>query len=358
MKFDSIKSRLVLMTLICVIGMGMLVASQHYFTQRLINLNQQRDLLLRMGQDLLQMRRHEKDFLLRHQESYFHQFNGRAETFSEKLNTLSPLFAQYQVSNDLGGDLAEALNEYQQLFRRVVNLQTEIGLTYNSGLLGHLHELEESLLNDPYFGLGSEALVQFDAARLALRDFQLTKDQFHATHALQLVDYLKSRIDNGNEPLRQRIVAYQLAVTTLVSHYQDLGLSHNEGLQGTFRAEAHNVESRLGNIDKALQPLITEQENRVKVYSISIAVMTSIVLILVLIKSFATFHRAFANFVMFFYRCKRQYQKIDTRKLGFAEFKSLAELANEMVESRKSIEDRLASVEAELAQQTKASAKK
>jgi len=94
------------------------------------------------------------------------------------------------------------------------------------------------------------------------------------------------------------------------------------------------------------------------VYSISIAVMTSIVLILVLIKSFATFHRAFANFVMFFYRCKRQYQKIDTRKLGFAEFKSLAELANEMVESRKSIEDRLASVEAELAQQTKASAKK
>ena len=111
MKFDSIKSRLVLMTLICVIGMGMLVASQHYFTQRLINLNQQRDLLLRMGQDLLQMRRHEKDFLLRHQESYFHQFNGRAETFSEKLNTLSPLFAQYQVSNDLGGDLAEALNE-------------------------------------------------------------------------------------------------------------------------------------------------------------------------------------------------------------------------------------------------------
>ncbi|WP_232363647.1 hypothetical protein [Alteromonas mediterranea] len=43
MKFDSIKSRLVLMTLICVIGMGVLVVSQHYFTQQLISLNQQRD---------------------------------------------------------------------------------------------------------------------------------------------------------------------------------------------------------------------------------------------------------------------------------------------------------------------------
>nr|WP_278346911.1 hypothetical protein [Alteromonas macleodii] len=40
---------------------------------------------------------------------------------------------------------------------------------------------------------------------------------------------------------------------------------------------------------------------------------------------------------------------IDTRKLGFAELKSLAELANEMVESKRDIEARLASVEAELA---------
>ena len=71
-------------------------------------------------------------------------------------------------------------------------------------------------------------------------------------------------------------------------------------------------------------------------------------LILVLIKSTATFHRAFVNFLTFFYRWKRQYQIINTRKLGVAELKSLAELANEMVESKRDIEARLASVEAEL----------
>ncbi len=78
MKFDSIKSRLVLMTLVCVIGMGVLVVSQHYFTQQLIGLHQQRDVLLRMGQDLLQMRRHEKDFLLRHETVYYDKFLERA----------------------------------------------------------------------------------------------------------------------------------------------------------------------------------------------------------------------------------------------------------------------------------------
>ena len=40
---------------------------------------------------------------------------------------------------------------------------------------------------------------------------------------------------------------------------------------------------------------------------------------------------------------------IDTRKIRFVELKSLAELANEMVESKRDIEARLASVEAELA---------
>ena len=85
------------MTLICVVGMGMLVVSQHYFTQRLIELNQQRDLLLRMGQDLLQMRRHEKDFLMRHQQEYFQLFIERSESFSTRLNQLTPLISDYDM---------------------------------------------------------------------------------------------------------------------------------------------------------------------------------------------------------------------------------------------------------------------
>ena len=143
---------------------------------------------------------------------------------------------------------------------------------------------------------------------------------------------------------------YKEAVGALAIANQTLGLTHNAGLIGRFRRQAHNVEQQLTLIDNALQPIIENQEQKVKIYSISIAVLTSVLLILILVKSFATFHRAFSNFVMFFYRCERQYQRMDPRKLGFAEFKSLAELANEMVESRQAIEERLAVVEAELAQ--------
>jgi len=354
MKFDSIKSRLVLMTLVCVVGMALLVTSQHYFTQRLIGLNQQRDLLLRMGQDLLQMRRHEKDFLLRQQHEYFQLFTERSDRFSARLDALTPLFGYYEMPTVQLDSLAESLDEYQRLFQQVVTLQTDIGLTASAGLIGRLTTIETQMQESVSSTSGTLAL--FDEIRLATRDFQLTKNNYFATLAIQRVSNLNDTL--SSEPMgnvAERLSAYEEALISLIQAHQRLGLTHDEGLIGRFRRQAHSVESQLTQIDNALQPVIEAQEHRVKLYSISIAVLTSILLILLLIKSFATFHRAFANFVMFFYRCKRQYQKIDPRKLGFAEFKSLAELANEMVESRRDIEARLAVVEAELAQQEKQS---
>ena len=345
MKFDSFKSRLVLMTLICVLGMALLVVSQHYFTQRLIGLNQQRDVLLRMGQDLLQMRRHEKDFLLRHDRRYFEKFVAQSETFTERLNTLVPTFNEYQLPIKEVESLSISIDAYARKFQQVVSLQERIGLSGEKGLKGQIGELE-AVLSSRLKSTDSNVLLS--QLKLAVRNFQLTQESQYARQ----LDALSLSLLNANDSNTGSLVTlnqYRNALQALVDGYTAFGLTHNEGLRGEFRQSAHNVESQLTLIDTALQPIIEQQEAQVRIYSLGIAALTSIVLILVLIKSFATFHRAFANFVMFFYRCKRQYQKIDTRQLGFAEFKSLAELANEMVESRQDIEARLASVEAELA---------
>jgi hypothetical protein len=345
MKFDSIKSRLVLMTLICVLGMGLLVVSQHYFTQRLIVLNQQRDVLLRMGQDLLQMRRHEKDFLLRHDKRYFEKFAAQSTLFTERLDSLVPTFDEYQLPIKDVESLSVSIDNYTRKFQQVVSLQDRIGLNANSGLRGQISSLENTLSSQPSLIQSGDLLPSL---KLAVRNFQLTQESRFARQ----IDALSLSMLNANNANPSSLVTlnqYRNALQALVDGYTAFGLTHNEGLRGEFRQSAHNVESQLQLIDTALQPIIEQQEAQVRIYSLSIAALTSVVLVLVLIKSFATFHRAFANFVMFFYRCKRQYQKIDTKQLGFAEFKSLAELANEMVESRRDIEARLASVEAELA---------
>lgn len=349
MHFDSIKSRLVLMTLICVIGMAMLMGNQHYFTQQLVSLNQQRDVLLRLNTDLLQMRRHEKDFLLRHQLSYVTRFNHRAEQFSVRLTEFSAFFAEYDEQTGAIGNLAQAINAYEQGFESVVSLQNQIGLSESEGLQGEANALASQLSRLPTFDSNKSAKSVLLEAKLAEQSFIATRDtQYREIFSTRLNELIQI-VESGNSESAIHLLAqYELNFTQLSDALVEMGLSHNEGLRGQFRRQAHDVEEQLESIDKALQPIIEEQERTVQLYSLMIAALTSIVLVLVLVKSFATFHRAFSNFVMFFYRCKRQYQKIDPKQLGFSEFKSLAELANEMVESRKVIEQRLATAEAKL----------
>lgn len=347
MKFDSIKSRLVLMTLVCVIGMGVLVVSQHYFTQRLIGLHQQRDVLLRMGQDLLQMRRHEKDFLLRHETVYYDKFLERSYEFKGRLTTLVPLFNEYRLPVADVESLSSSIEAYSGTFRQVVSLQERIGLSQNDGLRARITELENTL-SEGLRAQDSQASELLTGIQLATRNYQINQEGVYARQMMTLSERLASEY-SGTALLSGTLVQYREALLQLVDAFTTYGVTHNEGLRGEFRQSAHNVETQLKGVDAALQPMIEQQEAQVRIYSLSIAALTSVVLILVLIKSFATFHRAFVNFLTFFYRCKRQYQTIDTRKLGFAELKSLAELANEMVESKRDIEARLASVEAELA---------
>ncbi|WP_233095072.1 hypothetical protein [Alteromonas sp. IB21] len=176
MKFDSIKSRLVLMTLICVIGMGILVASQHYFTQRLISLNQQRDALLRMGQDLLQMRRHEKDLLLRLDEAYFIKFSEQAVSFNTRLDSLVPMFSQYQLPITDVESLSDSIETYREKFQAVVALQREVGLTLNSGIRSEITSLENQLTETEVNSSATREL--FGDLQLATRNFQITQERF------------------------------------------------------------------------------------------------------------------------------------------------------------------------------------
>ena len=352
MRFDSIKSRLMLMTLICVSGMSLLVVNQHLFTKRLFHLHEQHNLLLHLEQELLQLRRHEKDFLLRHQMDYYHRFTARSERFNNDLAGLSPLLADYALPVEQTGELAQSMHDYQRLFREVVTLQSQLGLTRQSGFQGKLTGIEDDMSRVQFFAYGSEAYQLKVALQLATRNYLLTRESFHRQAVRQALEKLQHAAVISNDGQAQTLTAeYTRVFNQLADAVTTMGVTHNDGLQGAFRRQAHDVEDKLRSVETALQPLITEQQNKVRVYSLSIAAVTSIALILLLVKSFATFHRAFANFVMFFYRCKRQYQKIDTRQLGFAEFKSLAELANEMVESRRDIEKKLAKAEARLQEQ-------
>jgi methyl-accepting chemotaxis protein len=343
-QFDSIKTRLIIIIAVCLLGMLVLVGNQIYNTDRLINLNSQSKQLLNLSHELLQLRRHEKDFLLRLDPQYVDKFRIRADGFSQQITQLNPIFAKLGDTDTLFDELSLSFNQYRSQFFSLVSLQTQIGLDENSGFQGRFrqatHSLEEQLqrLNQ------TDLQVLMLQMRRSEKDFLLRKNLDYVERETLFYQQLSLAITQSNQLNVQQqplLDIYQHSFLQLVSAYQTIGLDHTLGLQGQFREQAHVLEEQLTRVNNKLAVLINVAEVRVERISLLIMTITTLVLVTLLIKSYITFQRAFLNFVMFFYRCKREYQHMDGKKLGFSEFKYLATIANEMIDARCDIERQL-----------------
>lgn len=343
MKWDSIKSRLLLMTTLCVLGMGLMTVNQHYFGQKLSALNEHNVALQQLQTDLLQLRRHEKDFLLRRDRRYLQAFHEQQQTFIYTVNALNSVIEQYELPASLISDIAVNTELYAQHFNQLAELMGAYGLTPQAGISGELRRLSQQL-NASSDGLTLALVNALGQVTYLAADYQLTSAPETLTTLQQMLTMLITQ-EAIPVPIKNTLASFGHQVGRLAEIKQEIGLSEREGLRGKFRQQAHRVEADLASLDSALQPVLLAHKEQATQYSTVIALLTSVALILLLIKSFATFHRSFANFVLFFYRCKRQYQRIDPKQLGFSEFRSLAALANEMVESRRQIEQRLAKLE-------------
>lgn len=341
-KHGSIKARLILMIAICVAGMLILAANQIHNTNRFIELNSQSKTLLNLNILLLQLRRHEKDFLLRLDDAYLELFEHKANIFEQQLASLHKFFADKKNEQSLFSHVQKSMSNYRHRFAELAVIHKQIGLNENLGYQGQFrqatHKLEQQLLdvNQPSLQL---ALLQL---RRHEKDFMLRQQVAYVDKHFQQYSQLRQAlVDRNNGQMVELLDSYQLGFKQLFDAQQKMGLTHSEGLQGEFRQQAHQAEDALNTLDKYLVSLLNETEQKVERNSMLIMLATSLVLIILLIRSFITLQKAFSTFVMFFYRCKREYQHIDERKQGFSEFKYLASIANEMIDARQEMEQEL-----------------
>ncbi len=96
----------------------------------------------------LQMRRREKDFLLRQETRYFDAYLADSQHVSAYLDEISALDAPADIDAAIQHLIGE-LPVHQSTFARVVEEQTRLGLTHDTGLQGELraavHNVEERL---------------------------------------------------------------------------------------------------------------------------------------------------------------------------------------------------------------------
>ena len=79
--------------------------------------------------NMLQLRRNEKDFMLRLDEKYLTRWQDNASTFVDNINESS-------LDSSLKSQVIKRLTVYQSSFENLVNAQKEMGLDSNSGIQG------------------------------------------------------------------------------------------------------------------------------------------------------------------------------------------------------------------------------
>lgn len=83
--------------------------------------------------DMLQLRRNEKDFMLRRDAKYIDRFNNNVAIFEQEIRAS-------ELNSTIQNRLIALLSTYQSKFSQLVNAETRIGLDHKSGLLGELRK--------------------------------------------------------------------------------------------------------------------------------------------------------------------------------------------------------------------------
>ncbi len=181
----------------------------------------------------LQMRRREKDFLLRNDPDYLQRYIAEADRVSALIDDLGQLDAPAEVIT-AAASLSERLPQHRTTFEQVVNERITLGLSPSEGLEGSLraavHAVETRLaeLED------SELTVLMLMMRRHEKDFMLRVEQ-------RYVDRLDTRQVEFAEMLAQR-------------GYDSATQSELLSLMATYRTDFHAwAETRLAHVDSVAQ---------------------------------------------------------------------------------------------------------
>ncbi|CAM3790203.1 methyl-accepting chemotaxis protein [Vibrio aquimaris] len=219
----NIKNKLYSLGAVAVLGVASLLLTTSHFAQTSEQLNKATLLVAKLEIRLLNLRRNEKDFLLRKDMKYLDKFDENMDIFLGLESELSPVLE----ANDLpsSASVRDGILKYQAGFTNLVNGYNALGLKSEEKLRGQYN----SALSNIKSSLSSDQLVS-----LAEFDSGVAKGEVKES----LLPYNSSQVLS--------------TAKDVVAQMKVIGLKYNEGLLGETRGLSHNVEKQFKTFAAAL----------------------------------------------------------------------------------------------------------
>lgn len=252
---------------------------------------------------ILEMRKNEKDFLLREgtnieffktgKSKYIDKFQTNYEEFIETIDLIKENKHISNNSEDVKrlDDMLTLAKEYHDGFLNIVNRIKLRGFK-DYGLVGELrnmvHDVEDRIEKLPD---NKDLKILMLQARRAEKDYFLRKDTKYADEFLKIVLEFKTVLNNSNynEAIKADINIlmdrYIDKFNRVVTIDKEIGLKDTEGLIGKYRSAVHKIEPLIEEIHKDIITLIdnsVKDQVRMIIITIIAAFLISIFLTLVI----------------------------------------------------------------------------
>ncbi|MBV1788381.1 methyl-accepting chemotaxis protein [Marinobacterium sp. D7] len=281
-----IKHKLALQILLIILGFAAMIGIQQYTSSLYERLNEVRNALNEIEIDKLSLRRHEQDFLARHDLKYVQQFEEVHGKLQEDLKILDRRLASADIGNGNMSALQSALETYADSFADVVRISQQIGLAPNEGLRGSLrdaiHEVESTLDRVD----NAPLMVDMLQLRRSEKDFLLRKDMkypkaWQEKQQKMLADLAASGLDKDIQAaLGKGLQVYQRDFLALVEGMQRLGLNQDEGYIGEMRAAVASTDQLRATLNEQLDIAFAAREQQINLITLA-AILVLLVIIIV-----------------------------------------------------------------------------
>jgi methyl-accepting chemotaxis protein len=262
------------LALICfIVLMGTcLLCVEHYYG---INTTFKNEISLtyKIHADVLMLRRHEKDFLARHDTSYLDKFSNAYYVISHDLRELEQHHAISGTLEPTLLTLHQQLEDYVRRFNQIKEIQLNLGLTPEEGLYGKLrtnaHQIEEylSTLSEPELVnavLNVRRCEKDFMLRLQPRNEELWEESIHHLRQKTQKSGLKAA---HNEMLVNYINAYEESAHEYIEPILKQGTIHHHGLITELSLMGNRFEQSLNIITQHLLALSKDAEHTAQFYT-------------------------------------------------------------------------------------------
>ncbi|WP_460510461.1 methyl-accepting chemotaxis protein, partial [Hydrogenophaga soli] len=276
----TLKAKLLLLVAAAIAAVSLLTLLQWITMGRQHALAGMMELIDGGATQVLTLRKHEKDFLLRSDRQYVAQFTQVVGELEQNLASLNKALQERGMDNRQVVAYREALKTYSDSFQAVVAIMDKLGLDPNSGLQGQLrqasHQMEQALESQGNKALRADLLL----LRRHEKDFLLRLDTQYVDKFNRDFDGLLPTLKAAAPQMAPLLEQYRQHFLALVEGYKAFGLVPTEGAQGGMRKAIHATDEIVSRLDatvgQAIDDELSATNRNAIVLSLTIAVLLAV----------------------------------------------------------------------------------